>query len=203
MSGAEAADRTEATRGEDLGTETERESAVRAITEAVAEAGLEVECPREGSFLVTLPGTAKLKTMVWLEAGPHSLTLTSFFCRQPDENHAGFYQWLTRRSSDMYGMAFVSDDVGDVYIRGRLPLGGVTPAEVDRLLGCVLTYTDEGFNTALELGFATAIRKEWEWRTSRGHDTRNLRAFAHLADPPAERARENVTEDMIDPATEQ
>lgn len=182
-----------------MGAETERESAIRAITKAVAEAGLEAESPREGSFLVTIPGTAKLRTMVWLEAGPHSLTLTSFFCRQPDENHAGFYQWLTRRSSDMYGMAFASDDVGDVYIRGRLPLGGVTPEEVDRLLGCVLTYSDENFNTALELGFATAIRKEWKWRISRGHDTRNLSAFAHLVEPAPEAPAETVT----GPASEQ
>jgi hypothetical protein len=41
----------------------------------------------------------------------------------------------------------------------------------------VLTYADESFNTILELGFATSIRKEWEWRTSRGESTRNLDAF--------------------------
>ncbi|MBR8741850.1 YbjN domain-containing protein [Nocardiopsis sp. MG754419] len=162
---------------------TARENAIEAIHEAVTEAGLEVERPRPESFLVSLPGTARLRTLVWLEAGPHSLTLTSFFCRRPDENHAAFYQWLTRRGSDMYGMAFTSDEVGDVYIRGRLPLSGITAQEVDRLLGCVLTYSDENFNTALELGFASAIRKEWKWRVSRGHDTRNLRAFAHLTEP--------------------
>ncbi|GHD29384.1 hypothetical protein GCM10007147_30140 [Nocardiopsis kunsanensis] len=161
-----------------------REAATEAITEAVAEAGLDMEVPREGSFLVTIPGTAKLKTLVWLEVGPHSLTLTSFFCRQPDENHGVFYRWLMQRSADMFGMAFTADEVGDVYLRGRLPLSGVTPEEVDRLLGCVLTYTDENFNAALERGFASAIRKEWAWRTERGHDTRNLRAFAHLAEQP-------------------
>lgn len=174
---------TEDKGGTHVADTTARENAIKAIEQAVREAELEVERPREGSFLVTIPGTAKLKTLVWLEAGPHSLTLTSFFCRRPDENHAGFYQWLTRRGSDMYGMAFTSDEVGDVYIRGRLPLGGVTVDEVDRLLGCVLTYSDENFNTALELGFASAIRKEWKWRLERGHDTRNLRAFAHLAEP--------------------
>ncbi|WP_232532392.1 YbjN domain-containing protein [Nocardiopsis dassonvillei] len=159
-----------------------RDAAAKAVSSAVAEAELEVERPREGSFLVTLPGKAKLKTLVWLEVGPHSLTLTSFFCRQPDENHADFYLWLMRRSADMYGMAFVADEVGDVYIRGRLPLEGVTPDEVDRLLGCVLTYSDENFNGALERGFASAIRKEWRWRAERGHDMRNLRAFAHLVE---------------------
>ncbi|WP_306365737.1 YbjN domain-containing protein [Nocardiopsis sp. CC223A] len=164
-----------------MGERAARTAAIEAITLAVAESGLEVERPREGSFLVTLPGTAKLKTLVWLEAGPHSLTLTSFFCRRPDENHAGFYLWLMGKNSGMYGMAFAADEVGDVYIRGRLPLAGVTPDEVDRLLGCVLTYSDENFNGALERGFASAIRKEWRWRAERGHDMRNLRAFAHLA----------------------
>ncbi|MEE2039372.1 YbjN domain-containing protein [Nocardiopsis sp. CT-R113] len=165
-----------------MGTDGAREAAVEAITAAVTGAGLEVECPREGSFLVTLPGSAKLRTLVWLEAGPHSLTLTSFFCRQPDENHAAFYLWLMRKNTDMYGMAFAADEVGDVYIRGRLPLEGVTPGEVDRLLGCVLTYSDENFNGALERGFASAIRKEWKWRAERGHDMRNLSAFTHLTD---------------------
>jgi hypothetical protein len=166
-----------------VGTDGAREAAVAAITAAVTESGLEAECPREGSFLVTLPGRAKLKTLVWLETGPHSLTLTSFFCRQPDENHADFYLWLMRKNSDMYGMAFAADEAGDVYLRGRLPLEGVTPDEVDRLLGCVLTYSDENFNGALERGFASAIRREWKWRAERGHDMRNLRAFAHLAEP--------------------
>ncbi len=39
------------------------------------------------------------------------------------------------------------------------------------------TYADESFNTILELGFSSAIRKEWEWRISRGESTRNLEAF--------------------------
>ncbi|CAL9515712.1 putative protein [Nocardiopsis dassonvillei] len=164
-----------------MGERTARTAAIEAIALAVAESGLESERPREGAFLVTLPGKARLKTLVWLEVGPHSLTLTSFFCRRPDENHAEFYLWLMRKNSDMYGMAFAADEVGDVYLRGRLPLEGVTPDEVDRLLGCVLTYADENFNGALERGFASAIRKEWRWRAERGHDMRNLRAFAHLA----------------------
>jgi hypothetical protein len=53
----------------------------------------------------------------------------------------------------------------------------VTPAEIDRLLGAVLEYADSSFNTILELGFASSIRKEYEWRLSRGESTRNLEAF--------------------------
>jgi hypothetical protein len=41
----------------------------------------------------------------------------------------------------------------------------------------VLTQADGSFNTILELGFASSIRKEWEWRQLRGESTRNLEAF--------------------------
>ena len=36
---------------------------------------------------------------------------------------------------------------------------------------------DESFNSILELGFASSIRKEWEWRKLRGESTANLEAF--------------------------
>ena len=61
-----------------------------------------------------------------------------------------------------------------------MPLAAVTPDEVDRLLGAVLENADGSFNTLLELGFASAIRKEYAWRVSRGESTRNLDAFTHL-----------------------
>ncbi|MEY9214716.1 YbjN domain-containing protein [Thermobifida halotolerans] len=160
----------------------EQVDAAGAIETALEEAGLEYERPRSDAFLVTLPGERKLKTLVWLNIGEHSLLVKSFFCRRPDENEGGFYRYLMRRSADMYGMAFTADDVGDVYITGRLPLAGITPQEVDRLLGCVLSYSDDNFNPALERGFATAIRKEWAWRTRRGASLRNLRAFRHLVE---------------------
>ncbi len=63
---------------------------------------------------------------------------------------------------------------------GKLPLAAVTPDEIDRLLGSVLEAADGPFNTLLELGFASAIRKEYAWRVSRGESTRNLDAFTHL-----------------------
>jgi hypothetical protein len=53
----------------------------------------------------------------------------------------------------------------------------VRPDELDRLLGAVLSYADESFNTILELGFASSIRKEWAWRNLRGESTANLEAF--------------------------
>ena len=77
----------------------------------------------------------------------------------------------------MYAVAFALDGMGDIYLDARLPLAAVTTEEIDRLLGAVLEYADGSFNTILELGFASSIRKEWEWRISRGEPIRNLEAF--------------------------
>lgn len=80
-------------------------------------------------------------------------------------------------------MHFALDPVGDVYLVGRVPLEAISDTEIDRLLGCVLTYSDESFDRALELGFASSIRREWEWRAKRGESLANLQAFARFADP--------------------
>jgi len=77
----------------------------------------------------------------------------------------------------MFGVAFALDPLGDIFLDARLPLSVVSPEEIDRLLGSVLTYADESFNPILELGFASSIRKEWEWRVAKGESTANLEAF--------------------------
>ena len=131
----------------------------------------------DGRFSFALPGERKLQTPVRIDLGPHALAVHAFVCRNPDENHERVYRWLLERNLRTYAVSYAVDHLGDIYLDGRLSLAAVTPAEVDRLLGAVLTYADESFNTILELGFASAIRKEWEWRTLRGEPTANLEAF--------------------------
>jgi len=142
--------------------------------------GVSYESPDRDSYLVKLPGQHKLQTLAWLVAGSHSLYVEAFFCRQPDENHAAFYRFLLERNAKMYGVHFAVDPTGDVYLVGRLPLAAISAAEVDRLLGCVLSYADDTFNQALMIGFASAIKKEYDWRVRRGESLANLQAFGRI-----------------------
>ncbi len=142
--------------------------------------GIEFTEASPGSFSLTLPGERKLQTAVRLDVGPHALGVHAFVCRNPDENHARVYRWLLERNLKMYAVAFAVDHLGDIYLDARLPLSMVNPDELDRLLGSVLAHADESFNAILELGFASSIRKEWEWRLSRGESTKNLEAFTAL-----------------------
>ncbi|MFF2194495.1 YbjN domain-containing protein [Streptomyces sp. NPDC058157] len=153
------------------------------IESTLAGAELSWESPRPDTYVVQLPGTRKLSTTCSLRIGRHSLSLNAFVIRHPDENEAGVHRWLLERNLKLYGMAYAVDPLGDVYLTARLPLSVVTPDDLDRLLGTVLEAADGAFNTLLELGFASAIRREYEWRTSRGEPTHNLDAFKHLTRP--------------------
>jgi hypothetical protein len=147
------------------------------IRDHLTESEVEFEEASDGVFSFSLPGEKKLQTAVRLDVGPHALGVHAFVCRKPDENHERVYRWLLERNLRMYGVAFAVDRLGDIYLDGRLPLSSVTPDELDRLLGSVLSYADDSFNAILELGFASSIRKEWEWRKLRGEPTKNLEAF--------------------------
>lgn len=131
-------------------------------------------------IVVELPGERKLKTNTILTVGEHSVRVEAFVCRKPDENHEGVYRFLLKRNRRLYGVAYTLDNVGDIYLVGRMSHASVNADEIDRVLGQVLEAVDSDFNTLLELGFRSSIQKEWQWRVSRGESLKNLEAFAHL-----------------------
>lgn len=162
-------------------------AASETILASLAAAGLaheDVQIDGQRSIVVTLPGEHKLQTTVSLTLGQHAVTVNAFVARHPDENEAAVHRWLLERNRRLYGVAFAIDHLGDIYLTGRFANTSITEAEVDRILGSVLEYADGAFNVILELGFASSIRREWQWRVDRGLSTDNLSAFAHLAEQP-------------------
>jgi hypothetical protein len=155
----------------------ERERAVAALKQVFDDGELSYQQLSPVTLIVDLPGEKKLQTPCRFDVGTHALEVHAFVCRRPDENNDGVYRWLLERNMRMYGVAFALDAMGDIYLSGRMSLAAATPEEIDRLLGAVLEHADGSFNAILELGFASSIRKEWQWRISRGESVRNLEAF--------------------------
>lgn len=150
------------------------------VAGALSDAGAPFVREGDDAFLVTLPGVRRHRTLVWLIVGAHDLLVESFVCRKPDENPEGVYRYLLQRNASLRTVAYALDAVGDIHLVGRLGLDLVSAAEIDTLLGVVLETSDRDFNPILERGFASAIRREWAWRTSRGDSVKNLEAFRHL-----------------------
>lgn len=151
------------------------------IESTLRELGLEYERDAPDRFVVALPGEKRLKTACWLVVGAHALEIQAFVMRKPDENHAAVYEFLLQRNVRTYAVSWAIDSMGDVYLAGRLPLAAITPEEIDRVLGSVLEYADGTFNTLLELGFGSSIKREWAWRVKNNVSLANLQAFRDFA----------------------
>ncbi|MEN0135710.1 MAG: YbjN domain-containing protein [Rhodococcus sp. (in: high G+C Gram-positive bacteria)] len=150
------------------------------IESALTERELDFTKKDSTHFVVELPGERKLKTTTLLTVGKHGLRVEAFVCRKPDENFEGVYKYLLRRNRRLYSVAYTIDKIGDIYLVGQIAGHAVTADELDRILGQVLEAADGDFNTLLELGFAGSIKREWEWRVSRGESLANLKPFEHL-----------------------
>jgi hypothetical protein len=137
-------------------------------------------------FAVALPGEKRLKTACILTVGTHALEVEAFVMRAPDENREQVYSWLLQRNTRMYAVSWAIDGAGDVYLTGRVPLTSVTEEEIDRVLGAVLEYADGSFNTLLEMGFGSSIRREWAWRVKNDLPRANLAAFEDFAQRPVD-----------------
>jgi hypothetical protein len=154
--------------------------AVAAIREALQRLEVDFEESGHDTFVAVMPGERKLRTTCSLIVGPHSVTVNAFVVRHPDEDVATVHEWLLRQNAKHPGLAFGIDPLGDIYLVGQLPLEAVSVEQVDQLLGRVLDTADSSFNTLLEMGFASSIKREWAWRVSRGEPLTNLAAFEHL-----------------------
>jgi hypothetical protein len=135
---------------------------------------------RHGEVVVELPGEKKLKTVVSVVVGDTALSAVAFVIRNPDEGHEDVYRYLLRKNLRLPGAGYAIDRSGDVYVVARLPLSAVDADSLDALFGVLLDAADSHFNELLALGFLSSMKKEWEWRISRGESLRNLAAFRRL-----------------------
>jgi hypothetical protein len=162
-------------------------AAAESVRRFLDEAGIAWELGgRGGELVVTLPGEKKLTTVCSLVVGEHSLSISAFVVRNPDENHEAVYAYLLRRNLKLPGLAYGIDKSGDVFVTGRVPLEAVNAAYLDQIFGVVLDAADGAFNELLAMGFLESMKKEWAWRISRGESTRNLDAFRHLLETAPE-----------------
>jgi hypothetical protein len=150
------------------------------VVEFLSEQDLNYELAGEKTVVVSLPGVNKQFVNVALTVGDTIFKIESFVARNPDENHEAVYRWILEQNRKLLVINYCLDHLGDIYLSGTLPIATLDTAQIDQLLGVMLQTSDNSFNVLLELGFKSAIEREWAWRTSNGMDLANLQAFAHL-----------------------
>lgn len=115
-------------------------------------------------WALQLRGEHKLTIPVVIQVADERLNVQSFFMRRPQEDHARFYELLLRRNMRAYGIAFAIDPEGDVYLAGSRATEGFDERECDRLLGAILVEADGMFDAAIQIGFASYLARDMQWR---------------------------------------
>ena len=142
----------------------------RAALEAYGRDHPELDLVDEGDdqWFVMLAGEHKRTIPVLLQLGDHTLDVSSFFMRAPDENEAQLYAYLLRRNLRTWTLRFALHPDGDILLVGLLPAVAVTSDTLDQLFGQLLVAADEAFDHALRLGFSSYIEREQAWRKKVG-----------------------------------
>jgi len=95
---------------------------------------------------------------VWLTLRQRTLHHEAQFMPAPEENVTEVLQYLMRRNTELYGMAFCLGAEDAVYLVGKVPASLVDDDELDRIAGSSIVYVDDHFPTAMTLGHPAVYR---------------------------------------------
>jgi hypothetical protein len=96
---------------------------------------------------------------VWLTLRQRTLHHEVQFMPAPEENRVQVLEYLMRRNTGLYGMAFCLGTEDAVYLVGKVPAALVDDEELDRIAGSSIIYVDDHFPTAMILGHPRLYRR--------------------------------------------
>lgn len=139
----------------------------RAVVEAwagarLAEGGALVAVDRDDDrdrWYLRLAGEEKEFVTVWLTVRQRTMYHEAQLMPAPETNVEATYEYLLRRNAELSQMRFALGPEDAVYLVGELPVADVSDDELDRILGSSLSYVDDVFPTAMQIGFAGRYRR--------------------------------------------
>lgn len=110
-------------------------------------------------WYLRLRGDEKEYITVWLTLGQRTLHHETQFMPAPETNVEATWEYLLKRNADLAGLSFALGPEDAVYLVGRVRVERVDEAELDRIVGASLAYTDECFPTAMAIGYEGRFRR--------------------------------------------
>lgn len=133
------------------------------LLDVLSELGAGFERVEAGAYVVTLHGTRRPRTLVWLIAGEQAVSVEAFVMhvvRDGCPDPAPLHRLLLARNLRLRDVHLGLDDVGDVFLTGSLPHCAVASVAVDRLLGEVLQLLDDSRSSLVELAYGDRLERE-------------------------------------------
>jgi hypothetical protein len=109
----------------------------------------------ETRWHVRMRGDEKDFTTVWLTLGQRTLKYETYVMPAPGENHAALYEHVLRRNDKLVGARYSIGFEDAIFLRGELPVVGLTIDDLDRVLGTLYAQVEQSFRGMLRIGYAS------------------------------------------------
>lgn len=104
-------------------------------------------------WVVRMRGEEKEFTTVWLWLGQRTLRYETYVMPAPEAATAVVHEAVLRRNDALVGAHFSVGAEDAIYLRGALPVGALSAAELDRILGTLYALVERHFRALVRLGF--------------------------------------------------
>ncbi len=135
------------------------------LLDALAALGAPFERVEAGAYVVALAGRRRARTWVWLLAGEQAVAVEAFVVHVVeaglvDGGRAALHRHLLARNLRLRGVHFGTDDVGDVFLSGSLPLSAVDEGGLDRVLGEVLQLLEDEQDALVARAYGDRLERD-------------------------------------------
>lgn len=128
------------------------------LLDALTTLGAPFERVQAGAYLVTLPGHRRPRTLLWLIAGQHAVTVEAFVLHLIDvPDTAPLHRYLLARNLRRRAVHYAVDDVGDVFVVGSLAHASSDAHGVDVVLGEVMQALEDDQDALLALAYGDRL----------------------------------------------
>lgn len=114
----------------------------------------------EGAWDLLVPSYWKETLAVSLALGDWTLRAEAFFMRAPEDNAERAYRLLLQRNGRGGPWRFSANEAGDVSLLASIPRAAVSEEELDRVLGALVTISDETYVPYMKLAFERGLAEQ-------------------------------------------
>ncbi|HTT58815.1 MAG TPA: YbjN domain-containing protein [Acidimicrobiales bacterium] len=110
-------------------------------------------------WLVRLKGDERDVITIWLSLRQRTVFVETELMPAPEENLETLYRYLLVKNHELRELHLAIGPEAGIYLVAQVPVGELTVARMDELVGATLTYVDEMFPTVMAMGLPSLYRR--------------------------------------------
>lgn len=108
----------------------------------------------DGRWGIRMAQQARDFTTIWFDVGQITIGFEAYLL-PPPVHHAGeALAYVLKRNWKSWPAYVAADDRGELYVKGRIPVAGITADDIEVAVGAVYELVEVSFRPLLSIGYA-------------------------------------------------